>query len=116
MPPRPEAHLPRASSIHRAIATWTASVGGSDVQTRKIFSLLDRRQLLWRFVRKGIKKFDTPRGLRFLFRYHCARILGWRERLPEGHPQGFTDKLNHALRFSMWTDVGVNPYVCRLCS
>lgn len=81
------------------------SVGAIEKQIRQIIGLLDRRQLLRKAVKKGIKKKDTPRGFRFLFRHHTARILGWRDRVPEGHPHGFSAELNQALRIQHWPDI-----------
>lgn len=96
------------------VRRWCVFVGASDAQSRQIVGLLDRKQLLRKSVKKGIKKKDTPRGLWFLFRHHSARILGWRDRVPEGHPHGFSAELNNALRFLLWPDVNEDIFLLHL--
>lgn len=99
--------------IRQTVTTWSASVGAFAAQTRQILGLLDRCQLLRRSVKHGVKRRNTPRGLRYLFRHHCARILGWTERLSEGNPLGFSAELNHTLRVLLWPDVPSVRCLCR---
>lgn len=97
------------SGIREIVRHWCSSIGASTMQTHQVIGLLDKRHLLRKSVKKGVKKRDTPRGLRFLFRHHSARILGWRERVPEGHPQGFSDDVNHAFGTCCGLTLEPNP-------
>lgn len=86
------------------VEEWTTAIATSDLQKRRILQLLDKRMLLRRAVKKGVKRINSPRGLRFLFPYHSARVLGWKSRIPEGHPSGFSEAVNTALRTLLWSD------------
>ena len=46
---------------------------------------------------------------RFLFRRHVQRILGWKERLAEGDPAGFSDAVNFLLRIKFFLDSDSKP-------
>lgn len=73
----------------RFIEEWIMSIGTSYNECWQIQRLLDSKFLLRKRVRKRVRREDNPRGLRFLFRYHFTKILGWKERRHEGDPWGF---------------------------
>lgn len=104
--PLPGACTSPASQSILIIQQWATEIGASKSQTRQLLLLVDKEYLLKKVVRKGLKRVDSPRGLRFLFRYHAAKILGWRHRLQEGHPLGFSDAVNETLRLILWPDIG----------
>lgn len=45
------------------------------------------------------------RNWRYLCRRQIARLLGWSELIPEGHPDGITEQLNIFLRTKQWPAV-----------
>jgi hypothetical protein len=52
-----------------------------------------------RLKRNTSEIFDrSPEHLRWLWYSWSAKLLGWRQRLPEGHPKGFSPAVYSALR------------------
>jgi hypothetical protein len=91
--------------LHRArfvVADWLRhSEKASPLQVLCILRLLDEKYLLHKQVKSGIRRSNTPAGLRFLFYHHSAKILQWRERRLEGHPFGFLESVSHIQRRSV---------------
>lgn len=102
--PLPDSRTTTTVESRLIIEQWASEIRASKKQTRQILLLLDKEHLLRKAVRKGLKRVDIPRGLRFLFCYYAAKILGWRQRIEEGHPSGFSAAINEALRLLVWPD------------
>ncbi|KAG0597417.1 hypothetical protein M758_UG336500 [Ceratodon purpureus] len=95
-PPPATAHpFPNAEQI---ILEWGQRHGASAHKLELLAALLRREYLVELPLPLGFKGFETvaalePHQLRYLFRRHCARLLGWRKRIPEGDPHGFSEDL-----------------------
>lgn len=101
----------RFTVLHRArfvLLDWLRHTQkASPAQVARILRLLDEKYLLEKRVKSGIRRSNSPAGLRFLFYHHTANILHWRERRPEGHPLGFSESVYRIFREEVWPDVNI---------
>jgi hypothetical protein len=102
--PDPPCHLQREAQV---LFNWARSRGGSLQQAKRIQGLLHHRWMCRlppppRTRRKaGTTDFAWHR---YLFRRHCAHILGWSERLVENDPRGFGEEVNILIRDTLYPD------------
>jgi hypothetical protein len=103
-PPRAPTGLEDESRI---LYNWAADRGATSGQCDRIVGLLSVQWMcsLPRPPRTRRKEgVSDPHWHRFLFRRHVQRILGWKERLPEGDLAGFSDAVNLLLRTKFFPD------------
>ena len=108
--PTPPATPHPFPNAERIILEWGQRQGASGQKLELLGALLRKQYLVELPLPPGFKGFSTsealePRQLRYLFRRHCARLLGWRRRISEGDPDGFSEELNRAIREEVYGDV-----------
>ena len=108
-PPPPSTPHPFPNA-ERIVLEWGHRQGASVHKLDILAALLRRSYLLDLSLPRGFKGFTTseelePRQLRYLFRRHSARLLGWRRRFEEGDPRGFSEEVNQAIRSEVYPDV-----------
>lgn len=72
--------------------------GLGDNQVGFLLELLNKEVLLSLPCSSKVEKHDTPEGLRHLFYHQVSNILGWKERVPEGHKFGISPQLYSLVR------------------
>lgn len=76
-------------------------------QIECVIEYFENEYLLCLPLKQRVEK-NTPEGLRFLWHYHSALALGWREQYVEGHPQGFFDKIYIFIWTMLWPSIESN--------
>jgi hypothetical protein len=95
----------------RILYNWAADRGATRGQCDRIVGLLSVEWMcdLPRPPRTRRKEgVSDSHWHRFLFRRHVQRILGWKERLPEGDPAGFSDAVNLLIRTKFYPEADPN--------
>ena len=104
LPPRAPSGLEDESSI---LYKWARERGATTGQCDRIVGLLS---VEWMCSLPRPPRTRRKEGVsdqvwhRFLFRRHVQRILGWKERLAEGDPAGFSNAVNELLRTKFYPD------------
>jgi hypothetical protein len=87
--------------------SWAASLGASPTKYERIVALLNVRWLCSLPLPRNtfrVAGISEARWHRYLFRRHVKDILSWRERLAEGNPEGFSDRVNWLLRYKVFPE------------
>ena len=109
LPPRAPSGLEDESVI---LYNWAMDRGATRGQCDRIVGLLS---VQWMCSMPRPPRTRRKEGVcdsqwhRFLFRRHVQRILGWKERLAEGDPAGFSDAVNFLLRTKFFPDSDSKP-------
>ena len=110
--PSPPSTPPPFANAHRILLDWGHEHGLRGHKLLTLCALLRRDYLLQLPLPRGCKGFENlevvePRQLRYLFRRQCATLLGWRQRISEGDPNGFSEDVNRIIREEVYRDVPV---------
>ena len=108
--PRPPSTPSPFPNAERILVEWGQTQGVWGYKLEVLRGLLHKDYLLRLPLPRGCKGFENlqglePRQLRYLFRRQCAVVLGWRQRIAEGDPHGFSDGLNRTLREEVFCDL-----------
>ena len=106
-PPSTPSPFPNAQQI---LVEWGRTQGLWGYKLGILGALFYREYHLQLPLPRGCKGFDNlanlePRQFRYLFRRQCAVVLGWKKRILEGDPNGFSEELNRSIREEVWCDV-----------
>lgn len=91
------------------IYSWAESLGASPAKCGRVVGLLNVRWLCFLPLPSNtfrVAGISEARWHRYLFQRHVKDILNWRERLNEGNPEGFSDRVNWLLRHKVFPERG----------